>query len=256
MDRESLAAGLTKTASALREQLSQITAASQMLERAKTADKSHAYLAVINRNICRMLRTIERLELSHRLTDDNEIRIFPNPVDLAELAEELFPKLQSALEPIGVHFTWDVPASLPVCMDKGLVHSMLLELICNAAQAGTHVTLTIARRNDRICFTVSDDGEGVSAQDLPRLFDSDEGSLGQGVPMAQRIAELHGGSLMADSAPGRGLTMAAVLPVGEPRKGIRLESPFLPLPTEGFDEALVAFSELLPAEMFLPEELN
>jgi len=256
MDRESLAAGLTKTASALREQLSQITAASQMLERAQAADKSRSYLAVINRNICRMLRTIERMELSHRLTDDNEVRIFPNPMDLAELAEELFPKLQSVLEPIGVQFTWNVPGSLPVCMDKGLIRSMLLELICNAAQAGAHVTLTISRRNNSICFTVSDDGAGVSAQDLPRLFDSDEGSLGQGVPMAQRIAELHGGSLMADSAPGRGLTMAAVLPVGEPRKGMRLESPFLPLPTGGFDEALVTFSEMLPAEMFLPEELN
>ena len=69
MDRETLAADTAKTAAALRSQLNQMAAASQVLERSTAGEKERTYLAVINQSICRMLRIVGRMELGHRLTD-------------------------------------------------------------------------------------------------------------------------------------------------------------------------------------------
>ena len=68
MDRESLAADTAKTAAALRSQLNQMAAASQVLERSTENEKGRAYLAIMNQSICRMLRIVGRMELGHRLT--------------------------------------------------------------------------------------------------------------------------------------------------------------------------------------------
>lgn len=256
MDRESLAASTARTAAALREQLSQITAVSQLLEQAVAGGRERTYLAVLNQSVCRMLRTIGRMELTHRLTEENEIRVFPALTDLGGMVDELGRQIEGVLAAAGVGFRWQGPQSLLANVDEGLIRYMLLELVSNGAKAGKHVSLTLTQRGDKACFSIGDDGEGVSPEKLTQMFDTEEALEGGGIPVAQRIAELHGGSLMADSMPGRGLTMVAIVPLREELPEGRLKSPAVPVPKGGFDEVLVAFSHLLPAESFLPEELN
>jgi signal transduction histidine kinase len=73
--------------------------------------------------------------------------------------------------------------------------------------------------------SVSDDGPGIPAADLPRLFDrfyqsrtsvapaGSEGGRGLGLAIVKRIAELHGGEATVDSAPGQGTRIVLSMPV-------------------------------------------
>ncbi len=257
MDRESLAAQAAATAAELRVQLAQLTAASQLLERVATGPKERGYLAMVNQGIYRMLRTVSRMELAHRLTDENEIRAFPQITDLGRWAEELCPRIESILALTGVEFRWQAADSLLANVDPALTQHMLLELISNAAKAGKQVRFTLAQREDKVCFTVSDDGEGLTPEVLTRLVDPEQsGAEGQGVALVQRIAQLHGGHLMADTAPGRGVTMMVTLPQRLELPGGRLQSPAAYAPQGGFDPVQVALSGLLPVEAFAPDELD
>lgn len=256
MDRETLAAGTAHIAAELRNQLTQMAAASQVLERTAVTEKDRSYLAVLNQGICRMLRIVGRMELAHRLTDEEQIRCFPRDMDLGPWLEELGRRLESVLANIDVPFTLTCPSHLPVRADGELLQQMLLELIANAALAGTRVSLTVAQKDGRVCFTVSDNGPGVPSDRLDQLFASSEPGAHYGIALAQRIAELHGGRLMADPAPGRGLTMVAAIPLKAGAPGKQLESPRAQWHSGGFDAVLVAMSGLLPAQAFLPEELG
>jgi signal transduction histidine kinase len=73
-----------------------------------------------------------------------------------------------------------------------------------------------------VVIQVVDNGEGIAPEDVSRLFTpffrADRsraratGGVGLGLALSRRIVEAHGGTLVADSAPGRGTTMTITLP--------------------------------------------
>lgn len=258
MDRETLAASVAGTAAQLRLQLANITAASQMLERAAEGEKAGAYLAVLNQGICRMLRSVGQMELLSRLTDEDEIRIFPTPVDLGQLCAQLARRAEGVLRGAGVTLEYQGPGILLAQADPLLVEQMLLELLAAAAQPGEPMSLSLTQQEDTACFTVRGTGAQLEIGELAGMFDPRPGGLSQRweVPLAQRIAELHGGSLVAGGAPGERLSLVATLPLGAGRPSGHLESPAPVYDPGGFDRALIAFSDLLPPSAFGPEELG
>lgn len=258
MDRSELDQSAAWTATQLRLQLAQMAAVSQALEGIATDEKGRKHLADLDQSICRMLRIVERLELSQRLSEeDGQLR--PAAVDLAEVTREVGERLEGLLACAGVELTVSVPDRLGARVDKGLVRQMVMELVANAANAGKHVGLTLARQGDRAVFTVEDDGPGIPPDRIEYLFHSQEEAVpdwcrrGVGVSVARRITQLHGGALMAECVPGRGLRVVAAIPLGEPATAT-LESPGLNWDREGlFPEEMVALSGLLPAWVFDPD---
>ncbi len=254
MDRESLAADAVKTAAALRSQLNQMAAASQVLEHSTTSEKERAYLAVINQSICRMLRIVGRMELGHRLTEE-AAQLSLNYTDLTLQLEDLGARLQGVLADIGVTFALRCPDHLCAVADGDLLRQMLLELISNLALVSTKITLSVAVKDSRICFTLSDNGPG-KAEGRPllpaRLEEQEEQSS---IDLARKIAELHGGTLMISANEDSSLSIAVSIP-HKKEPGLRLESTAAPWHTGGFDAVLVAMSQLLPSRSFLPENLG
>lgn len=268
MDRDELDRGAAKTATALRNQLAHMTMVSQMLERHAWDEAGKGYLAELNQSICRMLRIVGRLELCERLArGDAELQ--DAPVDLAELTAELGERMESLLDWADVKLTVRYPERLPAWADGTLVKQLLLELTANAAEAvkdaktgkaGKWVTVKLEQVRDMAVFTVEDDGPGVSPGRMELLFPKAGGEqppdwrkTGNGIAIAQRIARLHGGALMASCAPGRGLRVSASIPLNRGR-GESFEAPG-PKPDEGgFDPALVGLSHLLPRDVFRPED--
>lgn len=257
MDRESVDKGAARMAAELRVQLAQMTAASQMLERCAWDEKSRGYLAALNQGICRMLRTVGRLELADRLADEAP-RLELAAADLGELTAELGERMEGLLERTGVRLSVSGPEGLAARVDEALIRQMLLELTANAARAGKTVSVTLEKVEDRAVFTVTDDGPGIPPERVAYLFSSQEERLpdwrrgGTGLAIAHRIASLHGGTLMADCAPGRGLRVSASIPLGEGEGGV-LKGRSVQWDGGGFDEALVGLSHLLPAQAFAPE---
>jgi signal transduction histidine kinase len=116
--------------------------------------------------------------------------------------------------------------------DPELLHRTLLNLVLNAVQIGeadTTVRVQViadALRPDLVPSEVAlghpvrirviDDGPGIDADDLPRIFDPfytrRKGGSGLGLSIAHRAVQAHGGALIASSNRGEGATFAMVLP--------------------------------------------
>jgi len=244
-----------RTAAALRSQLNQIAAASQMLETSTVGERSRSYLAVINQGICRMLRVVGRMELEERLSEDSP-RLSPSYIDLSILLEDLGHRLESILAAIGVRFTFSCPAALLIYADSELLQQLLLELITHLALAGTEINLTAVKRDRNIHITVSDSGPGAAdgRPAMPDVLETAEESLS--LDLARRIADLHGGTLVVSPGADLGLSLAVSIPVNDDQPSELLETFPKNWNGGGFDPALVALSELLPANSFLPENLG
>lgn len=256
MEQDNLDMGTTRTAAALRMQLAQITAVSQMLEQSAKDEKSQGYLAALNQSICRMLRIVGRMELTARLTEDPRLDLAP--VDLSRLAAGVGEKAAGLLRHVGVRIDVQGPERFPAQADEAMIRQLLLELISNAARAGDRVTLSLARDGDQAVFTVTDNGPGLSPEGLAQLFDGagdevpDWRKPGNGVAIARRVAKLHGGRLMAYSLPAGGRRVAVSIPRGQV-EGETLSSPVLCWDEGGFGDEVVALSDLLPAAAFHPD---
>jgi two-component system sensor histidine kinase PilS (NtrC family) len=116
--------------------------------------------------------------------------------------------------------------------DPDLLHRVLVNLILNAAQMGrTYAQLEIQVVVDSlrpalvpaevalgrpVRIRVIDNGPGIPAQDIDRIFDPfytrRTGGSGLGLSIAHRAVHAHGGALMATSIPGNGATFVIVLP--------------------------------------------
>lgn len=261
MDQTGINQGEAKTAAELRLQLAQMTVASQLLERTATDEKSKGYLAALNQSICRMLRVVGRLELTQRLGGESA-GAEPALTDLARVVRDLEERMGPLLAFAGVELTARAPELLLVMADESLIRQMLMELVSNGAKVGKHVKIVLVQQRDRAVFTVEDDGPGVAPERLRYLFCSAEEAVpdwrrgGVGVAIARRAAALHGGTLVADCADGRGLRVVASIPlgeVGENGEGL-LREPGVAWDRGGFDDELVALSDLLPAKAFRAED--
>jgi signal transduction histidine kinase len=135
-----------------------------------------------------------------------------------------------------------VSESLPAVLgDERLLRRCIEEIVDNAIKfspSGGTVAVS-ARRNqngviaDGVELTISDQGIGISAEDISRIFsdfqqlDGSEtrsyGGLGLGLAFVQRIVEAHGGTVAVDSKLNEGTTFTIVLPgvAEEPQVGGR-----------------------------------
>ena len=249
MDRESLAAGLTAISAELREQLSLMAAASQLLERT-AGSRERSYVATLNQGICRMLRTVTRVELAHRLTDENEIRSFPAPMDLSPMVEKLAVVMKSVLAGAGISLEWEVPAALLVCGDGELLRRTVLEMVSAAAESGSSIRLSLTQCGDKAHITVAAEGEPPARPLVPEGLDGEEPL---GLALIRRVARLHGGTLVTCLEGSLCRSLTAIIPQRLDLPRTVLQSPLVPAPTGGFDPVLVAFSHLLPESEFLPE---
>jgi len=105
------------------------------------------------------------------------------------------------------------------------LNQVFLNLLINACQAiAVHGTVTIRTERDgeRVRIQISDDGAGISPQDMPRVFEPFFTTKpigtgpGLGLSVVYNIIKTHGGAIEASSAPGQGTTFSVTLPLKRP----------------------------------------
>ena len=101
----------------------------------------------------------------------------------------------------------------------------LVNIIGNAVkytQMGGHIIVTAREEDKKILVEIKDDGVGISAEDLPHVFDDfyvgrtkpeGERRSGVGLAITKRIIEAHDGSISVDSELGKGSTFVILLPI-------------------------------------------
>lgn len=164
----------------------------------------------------RMNRVID--DLTTLAQADRPDFVSPVPVDLGTLTDEVYDKIFA----LGDR-RWLVTerAEGEAVIDRERITQALVQLAANAVKfspPGSVVSLGSRVQEDSVIFTVRDQGAGIAAEDLDRIFDrfhrsdtSQPGS-GLGLPIVKAIAEAHSGSIHAESEVGSGATFSLILP--------------------------------------------
>lgn len=252
-------AQLDGTVRRLREQMGQLLLNIQLLSPSlPQQDASHPRLAGMNRALCQMLRLTDQLDLLRDL-ESGRFQFVPVTMDLAGLCRETSDASCYLLEQAGVSLSFESPlTSLLVNGDSELLQKLILELLVNAARAagrGGHLTLTLARRDERAVLTLS--GPGVDdGRPLPQLLSGDgpenriprpgEGA-GSGLVLVQRIIALHKGTLMMERQAG--IRAIVALPLAKKGEHLPMHATHRDY-TGGFSPVLVALSDLLDERAF------
>jgi signal transduction histidine kinase len=163
------------------------------------------------------------------LADAGELKLVYQPVDIKALIEETVAAARAKAEAKGINLSAAPPRGLaPTNIDAYRIKQVLNNLLENAiAHTGREgrVTVTARSQADDIIISVADTGEGISAQDLPNIFERfyrvdksrarSTGGSGLGLTIARRLVEAHGGRIWAESEPGRGATISFTIPLSK-----------------------------------------
>lgn len=156
-------------------------------------------------------------------------KLFLEKTDGGELLTLVRDTVQQAADDKNVRVDIDVP-DVPVGMtaDKGRLLQALRFLADNAIRyspdgAKVHLAIAIVDEGN-VSFAVTDNGAGMDDEQLGAAleplrrglgaFTDQEGGVGLGLPLARTFAEMHGGTMTVQSAPGAGTTVTLTIPLG------------------------------------------
>lgn len=150
----------------------------------------------------------------------------PEPILLGAVADEVAQMMRPMADQRGVTVTSDHPADpIGIESDTRCVRQILINLTSNAvrfSRAGGRVALACRRDGDHVTVTVEDNGQGIAAEDLPRIFDlfwqgedayaRRHGGIGLGLPLTKTLVTALGGTIAVESKVGVGSRFTVRLP--------------------------------------------
>src|SRR5436190_5143453 len=216
---------LSNVSHELRTPLTAIVAFVETLQTGALDDRESSlrFLSIISKNASRMHGLIDDiLELTSIEGGNVQLRLAP--VELAELVNEVIASLASKASAQGMAILNEVRHGSVVFADTRRLERMLTNLIENGIKFGReNGTVTIKHHPDeRDTIIVEDNGEGIPAQHLERLFERfyrvdrassrDMGGIGLGLAIVKHLAILHGGEVTVTSELGKGTSFTLHLP--------------------------------------------
>jgi signal transduction histidine kinase len=191
-----------------------------------TLEKDREYAAHIHESGRHLLDLItDILDLSK--IESGQERLNEEAIDVEDLVAATLTVTSTAAERNDVALAVDLPANCPALYADPLkLKQILINLLSNAVKftpAEGQVTLTVRPDGPGgYLFQVADNGIGIAPEDLPRAlapFQQVDDSLerthegtGLGLPLTKALAEMHGGSLQVESAPGSGTMVTVCFP--------------------------------------------
>jgi len=196
------------------------TEADVTLSRAhRTEDEYRASVTVMQDAARRLGRVVDDLFLLAR-ADAGHLVAHRAPLYLEEVVHDVTRAVRSVADQRGVQVELRRVAEAPFNGDADLLGRLLLNLLDNAIKhspEGSTVAVELWRERDEYVISVADAGEGIPAEAVARVFErffrvdaarsrvetSSTSGAGLGLPIARRIAEIHGGRLeLRASRPG------------------------------------------------------
>jgi two-component system phosphate regulon sensor histidine kinase PhoR len=165
----------------------------------------------------------ELLELSR--IESGRVPLKLSPTVPKELLTNALERLSLQAERAGLKTRIECPDGLPqVLADAGRLEQVIVNLLHNAIKftpAGGEITLSAHQNKDWVQFSVQDNGIGIPADDLPRIFERfyktdrarSSGGTGLGLAIARHLVEAHGGRIWAHSVEGQGSTFYFTIPI-------------------------------------------
>jgi signal transduction histidine kinase len=183
------------------------------------------YLQLIAQENLRLSRLIDNFLTFSRM-ERNKYAFGFKEVPAADIVEGAVTAVRERFNVPGCQFKTRVAPDLPaVLADPDAMVTALVNLLDNAYKYSGEdklITLTAGVANGSVCFTVKDNGIGLSPRDTKRIFkrffqvdqrlSRSGGGCGLGLSIVKYIVTAHQGSVRVESQPGRGSTFTISLP--------------------------------------------
>ena len=196
---------------------------------AEDAPARGRFLEIMGREAARMTRLIDDLLSLSRIELDKYVRP-QTPLPLAPLAADVARTLAMRLESDERTLHVEIGETRPAIGDRDQILQVLHNLVSNAlkyGQSGTPIRLAVEPAGDddnpAVRIAVSDEGDGIEAEHLPRLTERfyridnsrsrQMGGTGLGLAIVKHIVERHRGRLAIESVVGEGTTVSFTLPL-------------------------------------------
>lgn len=159
------------------------------------------------------------------LAESGALQLQLETVDIADLIDEVARSFQMQAKESNVTLQCEVQPLLPMVeIDPIRIREVLVNLLANALRytpQGGRIRIDCGFQNgdrSRLQISISDSGVGISAQDLPHIFDrfyksGDSHGSGLGLAIASSLVVAHGGAIEASSQVGEGTTIRFRLPL-------------------------------------------
>lgn len=191
---------------------------------AEDPDSRARFLAIIMRNATRLHQLVEdMLDLSR--IESRGFNFSIEAVKPAVVMDSVIAAVSVEAARKQVELVCDVPREATAMADAHALEQILLNLVDNAIKycpPGSRVVLAYAKVERGVDLMLSDNGRGIDAKHLPRLFERfyrvdagrsrDVGGTGLGLAIVKHLAEAMNGSISVESQLGKGTTFTVELP--------------------------------------------
>ena len=221
--------------------------------------------AIFTQSYYRMYRVIGNLTDAAGLAETGRFALAND--DIVGVVRSVCEKAESLFEAEGVTLTFQSDKTGQViAMDAERIERLLLNLLSNALKftpKGGSVDVRVRVTPQRVYLSVSDTGRGIAPEKLEHVFDRfletdamdpPPHGVGLGLAICRRIAQGHGGSIVAQSEEGKGATFTVALP-NERAAGATMRQPKVSY-SGGFNRTLLELSDALSASAFTYQYLD
>lgn len=215
--------------------------------------------ARLDQNYYQLLRLVNCLSAAARLDAETPLPI--QDYDLVGLVQETCDETEQLAQLLKLELKFDCALPQLICaVDSESIRQLLFQLLSNAFKftpAGGSVTVALKRQDDQVLLEVEDTGCGIDDLQMKVLFDRyahkelrdpPPHGLGLGLPLCLRIAEDHGGRMMAESKLDIGSRFMVRFPIRHTNRSNLSDAKFDY--TGGFNRALLGLADSLPTEAF------
>jgi NtrC-family two-component system sensor histidine kinase KinB len=212
----------------MRSPLGNVISSLQLLNDPPPTDETVRSLLTISlRSARRLSRMIDSL-LDLRRLEEGRAVIRRTKVSLAALTAEAVEEAQPVAEGKGIILQLAIPLSLPtVEADSDMIRRVISNLLDNAVKytpGGGSIRLTAEAKDQNVCFSVTDSGPGIPAEERHRIFDKYSRierigapkGLGLGLAFCRLAVKAHGGRIWVDSPAEGGAAFRFTLPQNAP----------------------------------------
>ncbi len=186
------------------------------------------FIEIIHQEADRLTRLIDDLLDLSRI-ESGRIRLDFRRTNMKKLIQETLEKLEPQLERVEIDLQTDLPDDLPyILADPDRIAQVVINYVDNSMKythKGGRIIVRALEAEDQIVVEVEDNGVGIPAPDVDRVFERFyrvdksrtrmSGGTGLGLAIVKHIIEAHGGKVFVRSTPGEGSVFGFSLPKGE-----------------------------------------
>jgi two-component system phosphate regulon sensor histidine kinase PhoR len=210
----------------LRTPVTAIRSAAETLQGSLPEDRVvlEQFIGIIARNAQRLHELVEDLLDLSRI-ESQKLKLSIEPLDLRVAFSRVLNTFQERADKRGVELVNDVGLLVPMVLaDRRAMDHIVTNLVDNAVKycgPRSKVVLRGDVQGDQVRVLIQDDGPGIEARHLPRLFERfyrvdpgrsrEIGGTGLGLSIVKHLAEAMGATVSVESTPGRGTTFSILL---------------------------------------------